>query len=465
MTLCFMAYCPHPPILIPEIGGERQRQVEQTSAAMEKLADALAQASIDTLLCITPHGPAFEDAVAIWRTPELKGNLRRFGLNHDYCWSNDLELGLEIIKKADGAGILVAQLNQSLAHSMDIDLQLDHGVLVPLHLLQTSLPKNAKLLPVSIGFLSYEELYQFGMCIAQAVAESGKRVGVVISGDLSHKLSSDAPGGYHPRAAEFDKKLIELLEAEAVSQLLKLDSQLIKEAGECGFRPLIIGLGILDQHQFQAHTLSYQAPFGVGYLVSQFRIGQERAEGRYLDIKAEKEQEMQRLKGRESLPVRLARSTVEQLVGGGKVTTTPQELPGFHQRAGVFVSIKKNGQLRGCMGTVEPVRKNVSEEIMTNAISAAFNDPRFSPITAQELDSLTYSVDVLEQAEPIEDLGELNPQVYGVIVEAKGKRGLLLPNLPGIATAERQVAIAKEKAGIGPDDLVQLMRFKVTRYY
>jgi AmmeMemoRadiSam system protein A len=135
------------------------------------------------------------------------------------------------------------------------------------------------------------------------------------------------------------------------------------------------------------------------------------------------------------------------------------------EKAGVFVSIhKKNGDLRGCIGTFEPQQKNVAKEVIANAVSAATRDPRFEPVSPEELDNLEYSVDVLTPPEPIKDESQLDPKKYGVIVEAGWRRGLLLPDLEGVDTVDYQIDISRQKAGIGPNEPVKLYRFEVKRY-
>lgn len=145
----------------------------------------------------------------------------------------------------------------------------------------------------------------------------------------------------------------------------------------------------------------------------------------------------------------------------------PQLSARMAERAGTFVSIhKKNGELRGCIGTFLPVRANITEEVIENAIASATRDPRFYPIQEWELDDLLISVDVLSEPEPVQSVGELDPQKYGVIVTDRegNRRGLLLPMLEQVQTAEQQVAIARQKAYIGADEPVRLFRFRVQRY-
>ena len=162
---------------------------------------------------------------------------------------------------------------------------------------------------------------------------------------------------------------------------------------------------------------------------------------------------------------KLARRVVEAYVKGEPgpdLSDAPEALKS--RRAGVFVCLKKAGELRGCIGTIQPVSTNVAEEIRNNAISSATKDPRFFPVSPEELDSLTYSVDVLEEPEDVPDISYLDPKVYGVIVRSGMKSGLLLPDLEGVDTAEDQVRIAGMKAGIRAGEPVKLQRFKVTRH-
>ena len=162
--------------------------------------------------------------------------------------------------------------------------------------------------------------------------------------------------------------------------------------------------------------------------------------------------------------VRLAKETVESYVRQRKIPKPDELTPEMKERAGVFVSIKKFGQLRGCIGTFEPTKENVAEETIVNAISSATRDPRFPPVTTAELPHLSYSVDVLTKPELVEDQSQLDPKRYGVIVESGFRRGLLLPDLEGVDTVEQQIDICRQKAGIFPHEPIKLYRFEVRRY-
>jgi hypothetical protein len=161
---------------------------------------------------------------------------------------------------------------------------------------------------------------------------------------------------------------------------------------------------------------------------------------------------------------RLARQAVESYVQK-RIVIEPGELSReMKERAGVFVSLKKHGQLRGCIGTFEPTQASVAEEIIQNAISSATGDPRFSPVSPSELSSLDYSVDVLTHPEEVEDASQLDAKKYGVIVAAGLRRGLLLPDLEGVDSVDMQISICRQKAGIMPAEPVKLYRFEVRRY-
>jgi len=165
--------------------------------------------------------------------------------------------------------------------------------------------------------------------------------------------------------------------------------------------------------------------------------------------------------------VKLAKDTIELYIREGKILPVRDEdlTPDMKGQAGVFVSLKVRGILRGCIGTFQPTERDVAHEVVRNAISAATCDPRFPAVSKGELDTLEYSVDVLTPPEKIQDTRELNPRRFGVIVQSGGRRGLLLPDLEGVDTVEYQISIAMQKAGIQPGAPVELSRFEVKRYH
>ena len=168
----------------------------------------------------------------------------------------------------------------------------------------------------------------------------------------------------------------------------------------------------------------------------------------------------------ESFQAALARRTIETYIRENKTIDAPEDTPAeMKGRAGVFVSIKKRGALRGCIGTFVPTTENIATEIIKNAIAASTQDPRFPPVEEAELPDLEVSVDVLSGPEKADSIKDLDAQKYGVIVACGRRKGLLLPCLEGVNTPEDQIAICKRKAGIGDNEIIELQRFEVKRYF
>ncbi|WP_378954985.1 AmmeMemoRadiSam system protein A [Pelosinus sp. sgz500959] len=433
------AFMPHPPIMIPEIGKGDLDKVKATVAAAQQAATIIQQQDPQTIILITPHGPVFDKASSISIDPRLKGNFRAFGAPEvSLAFETDDLLTQHIFASADDVGINLVQLTDHLAEHYGLHLELDHGALVPLYYLSKAGFKG-QLIHISVGTLSYEQMYTFGKAVQIAINQGDKRVAVIASGDLSHRLTPDAPAGYSPQAADFDKQVLQGLQDINKDTLLAIDKKLIREAGECGLRPIFFLLGVVDGMDMTTNLLSYEAPFGVGYAVG--------------------------VMTRESSPVSLARASLHHFLDKGSVLPAPEKLDDMLAgRAGVFVSLKKQGQLRGCIGTFGPTRTNIGSEIIYNAISAGTADPRFEPVELIELPELTISVDILETPEPVNRIDDLDPQKYGIIVRNGSRSGLLLPMLEGVDTVDEQLSIAMQKAGIGPKEKIELYRFTVTRY-
>lgn len=263
---------PHPPIIIPEIGrGEQESAVRTINACIEASKDIKSK-SPGTILIITPHGPAFRDAVAVSVNEKLEGNFGRFGSpGIKLEFKNNLELTNKIIEESKLAGIPIVSLSSQAVSRYGIDAKLDHGALVPLYYISKEFT-DFKIVHICMGFLSYRELYELGICIRKAISEENENVVIVASGDLSHRLTQDAPCGYNKRGQEFDHLLVGLLGEARFNEIMKMDEDLIETAGECGMRPFAIMFGCLDGYKVSPKILSYEGPFGVGYCVGEFNL-------------------------------------------------------------------------------------------------------------------------------------------------------------------------------------------------
>jgi MEMO1 family protein len=437
--LVFSGIAPHPPIMVPEVGRESIGDVRNSIAAMAELTERLIVSGATSVILISPHAPLESDSFVAYGGSEVDGD---FGHFHAPETSVTARVDQELLTAITNAA---AAENYSISTLADVEL--DHGTAVPLYFLLRN-GWQGKVVALGYSFLSNEDHLRFGACIKKAVDSVNRPVGFIASGDLSHRLAPRAPAGFNPNAHHFDERVVAALHDNNPSDIVEIDYNLRKLAGECGYRSMLVAIGAGAGLPSACEVLNYEAPFGVGYLVAQ--LINQRAETKTDD----------------DLPA-LARTAVETFIRSGNVPVLRAPPVGLlSTRAPCFVSLKTlDGELRGCIGTIEPTKETLAEEIIANAVSAAINDPRFEPVQEDELPQLRYSVDVLLPAEET-SFEELDPSVYGVIVEDEdgARRGLLLPDIPGVERAEHQVEIAARKAGIPHGTPVKLWRFKVERF-
>jgi AmmeMemoRadiSam system protein B/AmmeMemoRadiSam system protein A len=316
----------------------------------------------------------------------------------------------------------------------------EHSIEVQLPFLQYFKP-DIKIVPIILSFASIDAYREIGRELARAINDTKKEAVILASSDMTH---------YEPHDVAVRK------DRQAIDAILHLDEdELFQKVEEhhismCGVAPvasLIVA----------ARELGATSAELVKYQTSGDTSADYSAVVGYAGIII-KTAAMHPL-------VQLAKETIETYVNEGRVITPPQELtPEMKQKAGVFVSLHKSGELRGCIGTFEPTQPNVAGEIISNAISSATRDPRFPPVAPEELRDLDYSVDVLTKPRPVKNKKELDPKKYGVIVECGFRRGLLLPDLEGVDTVDQQINICCQKAGIASGEPLNLYAFQVKRY-
>jgi AmmeMemoRadiSam system protein A/AmmeMemoRadiSam system protein B len=451
--------------MVPEVGREAVVDVDTSIAAMAELTARVIRSGAETVILVSPHAPLNANAFVAYDGPQLHADFASFrapGATVDVRL--DDELLNEISRTAAEHDLATVRIK---GHD------LDHGTAVPLYFLQRN-GWNGTVVALGYTFLSNEDHLRFGNCIRQAVDKLGRPAAFIASGDLSHRLKPEAPAGYNPQAHRFDQEVVDAIQSCATSRIVNLDPELRKMAGECGYRSMLVAIGVAQGLEHACEVISYEAPFGVGYLVAQLLAGS--ADGRgprrgspagVLDPSAQRATRAQTPAAPDTELPALARQVVETFVTRNEILAVPENPSDFlSQRAGCFVSIKtRAGELRGCIGTIDPVKNTLAEEVIFNAISAATRDPRFAPVRKDELSGLKYSVDVLSQPEPAR-LEDLDPRIYGVIVEDESgvRRGLLLPNLEGVDTAARQLEIASRKAGIPRDTKIKIWRFRSERH-
>lgn len=452
---------PHPPLIIPDVGKGEEKKIQRTIDAYQKVAEAVGRLQPETIVLLSPHQIMYADYFHISPGQGARGDFGQFrAVRTSMEVAYDTEFVRVLCEKASASGLPAGTLGER-------ERKLDHGTMVPLYFVNKFWTEY-RLMRIGLSGLPLAAHYRLGQCIQTAAQMLGRNTVVIASGDLSHKLKEDGPYGYQEEGPAYDARIMDVMGRGAFGELLEFSEDFCEKAAECGHRSFTIMAGAFDETAVEAEPLSYEGPFGVGYGVCSYRPCGDDGTRNFLEQYEEKERkEMLARREREDAYVRLARHTIESFVETGTLPEMPKGLPEelYQNRAGAFVSLKEDGRLRGCIGTIRAVRESLAEEIMHNAVSACSEDTRFSPVEDWEVDRLTISVDVLGETEKISSPEELDVTRYGVIVTKGARRGLLLPNLEGVDTVEEQIAIAKQKAGIREYESVELERFEVIRHY
>lgn len=251
-----MFIVPHPPILISELGKGREKEAQKTLQGMEGIIKKIKAVNADTLVLITPHGEVHQNHLAFLEGEEASGNLGEFGHKE-----------IEISKKLDTVSIqhLKAGFKSEALPGVFIEGSLDHGALVPLYFLEKEV-SEAKLIHISIGMLELKALYDLGIRIKDLLEEEEGTFAILVSGDLSHRLKEEGPYGYDQRGVEFDLRIVNAIKRCNVLDIMNMPKEIYGPAGECGLRPIVLGFGMLGEGRMASQVLSYEGPFGVGYM-------------------------------------------------------------------------------------------------------------------------------------------------------------------------------------------------------
>ncbi|MBO6109211.1 MAG: AmmeMemoRadiSam system protein A, partial [Eubacterium sp.] len=470
--------------------------ITETTMAYEKVADEIAELRPETIVISSPHSVMYADYFHISPGAHASGDFGAFGapkvsFDVDYDERFAIQWANHAAVNDIDAGILGER-----------DKRLDHGTMVPLYFIMKKYT-DFKLVRIGLSGFSLPEHYRMGMLCQRVADELDRRTVYIGSGDLSHKLKEDGPYGFDPSGPVYDDRIMDVMGRGAFDELMDFDETLCDRAAECGHRSFVMLAGALDKKNISIEKLSHQDVTGVGYGICTYHVTGESDDRAFLDKwQAGEDARRQAIREKEDIYVRLARRTIESYIRTGKqinwfdvkddilrgleVSATDgtgtesgsdtgssrrrsdekaiSELEDKH--AGAFVSIHKEGRLRGCIGTISATKDRVADEIIENAISASVRDPRFDPIEEDELDRLEISVDILSDAEEISSVDQLDPKRYGVIVTKGMRRGLLLPDLDGVDTVEEQLSIAKRKAGLSGDEKgCTVERFEVVRHF
>jgi AmmeMemoRadiSam system protein B len=264
MSIVFAALTPHPPVLVPEIGKEHIKKIDQTVEAMKKLEQEFYAAKPETVVIISPHGKILPDAFSINLSAAYTCHFKDFGdFGLTYEYKSDY-MSIQEIRAADEG-------RKSVPLVLTSEEEIDHGFSVPLSYILAH-AKTTPIIPITYSGLGYAEHVAFGEFLHQQLSRIDKRFAVIASGDLSHRLTKESPAGFSPRGAEFDAQLLKLVQEKNLEGILGLDKGLIADATECGLRSLLIALGALSDMPYTPQQFSYEGPFGVGYSVINFQL-------------------------------------------------------------------------------------------------------------------------------------------------------------------------------------------------
>jgi len=383
-SLVFAGIAPHPPIMVPEVGRDAIAEVRNSIDGMADLARRIIESEAETVVLISPHAPLEQSAFVAYDGPQLYGDFANFRAPTATAHAElDEELLNEITRAAAERELVVMRIR---------GFDLDHGTAVPLYFLQRN-GWNGRVVALGYTFLSSEAHLRFGKCVRAAIEKLGRRVAFVASGDLSHRLKPGAPAGYNREAHLFDEEVVAAIRTCQVNRIVDIDHELRRTAGECGYRSMLVAFGVIDDASSNCDVISYEAPFGVGYLVAQLlfdsrtsasaprtadnspalqdqqaKLLSEPAKRATEEASDSSDPSVQNSDFHRAIPA-LARLTIESFVNTGAIIDPPRDLSvELTARAGCFVSIKtREGDLRGCIGTIDPVKDTLAEEIIAKS--------------------------------------------------------------------------------------------------
>src|SRR6202171_4328841 len=380
----------HPPIMVAEVGGAESQRVRATADAMRELDGRLSKVDAALAVVVSPHSPSSMTSLPVRRAAHAAGDLARFRAPQVRVEAEcDVALASALVVDGQRAGFSLTWAEET---------ELDHGVVVPLHALPRTMA-NKRCIFLGVSGWPLSRFVEFGGWLQGRLR--GRSAILIASGDLSHRLTPDAPYGYRPEGAVFDRLIIDALREQEWKRIEGVDPDLIEEAGECGLRPLAILLGVARTAGFSSRVLSYEGPFGVGYPVVAFTppVVAGTAAKIGLDVQA------------------LGRQAIDTYLRTRRLIEPPQPIPiDLQAPSGVFVTLHKDGELRGCVGSGQPTEATAAPELIRYAVASAVRDPRFEPVRLDEVNALTIKVQLLEPSEAVTDVSGLNPRTHGIIV-------------------------------------------------
>ncbi|SFB18348.1 Aromatic ring-opening dioxygenase, LigB subunit [Acetitomaculum ruminis DSM 5522] len=466
MSIISTYVLPHAQALIPEISKDRISKFEATTISYNEIAEKIAAIEPETIIIINSHEAVYGDYFHINNKECASGDFSAYGAgNVKFSFDYDTEL----VKAIEN----ICLEKDFPAGTEGEDKPLSHGIMVPLYYLNKYIKNEYKVVSISISGLGNSIHYKFGQLINDAVEATGRKAIVIASGDFSHRVKKDSPFGYHKNGALYDGLLTTALRKTDFLNLFGFEDDMVLAATECVLMPITIMAGCLDGKNPVPDFKSYEAPFGIGMCVCGFTIDdfeENDSTRRFLRILNERILDgVDRKIENAPNAIKISMITLQTLLTEDRIIDAnelPKEItdPLINDHNGVFVSFKINKRARGSMGSFTVTTSNVVTEIITMTVAAASNDLRFKPITLEELDAISVTVDIIEPLESIQFLNQVNHRKHGLYIEKDGVIGLCLPNAQDFKSSKQMLEIALAEAGFKEDDDYKMYRFDTMRF-
>lgn len=443
---CAVLMC-HAPIVIPAIAARQADACSATTAAMRQVARALIAHEPSLLVLISPHAPRRARSIGLTFDEVLSGDFERFGQPGIALRFEGAPAQAERIARHAGA-------QQVPTHVLS-GQGLDHGSMVPLFFVHEA-GYRGPLVVASLPYPGADLEAAFGAALREAAEASRQRWAILASGDMSHRLTQDAPAGFEPRAHEFDRGFARALRQANLRGAINVDPDLQELAAEDVVQSTAVAAAAVQYVARGTKVFAYEAPFGVGYLEAMLF-------SQNAGVQAQPEQVPDASGPPPQALVDIALAAIEHALRGQPYRAPALASPWDRPRA-VFVTLRSpDGELRGCIGRTEPMALSLADEIADCAVGAATRDLRMEVVRSDELPSLRIEVSVLHPPEPVIDRDRLDPRRDGVVVELGRQRGVLLPDVEGVDSVDQQIRIALRKAGILEHHPYTLSSFRVDK--
>lgn len=444
---------PHSPLLIPQIGREKTEKAEKTLEAIQKIVGEIKSLAPDTIILISPHAESYRDYFQLADGEVGIGSLEKFGAAHvtfrvryDKAFVHHLSELAKLSSFPAGADREKAPY-------------LDYGAMVPLFYLN-QIYSDFNLVRVSPSGLPLLDHYKMGELIKRAANDLSRRAVVIASGDLSHQEVGDT--GFAEEKKDYDRLIVSSFSGANFCELLTVKPNLYFKSRQCGHKAFVMMAGVLDRSEVKSSVVSYEIPHESGLICAEFIAKGDNSSRAFAQYYLTRES----LRVKEDLVASdpyasLARKAIEYYVNFHSRLPLPNPLSPILRKPsqGVFVTIREYGSIYSSLGSMKPLENNLANEIISNAILAATNSGINRALKDTDFPYLRVQVDLLSPLEKVDSSLDLDPIKYGVVVVSSGRRGLILPRLEGIYTAESQLEFAKRKAGILVGDEVDIYRF------